>query len=69
MVQTLEAVCPAIRCEGCANAIRRSLGKLKGVRSADVAIETKRVVVTYDEGVVSARAVRDRLGLAGFPPE
>ena len=69
MNATLTAQCPAIECDGCANAIRRSLGKLAGVDSVDVAVEDKSVIVKFDAGQVSEEMVRQRLEQAGFPAE
>ena len=69
MSTTLTAQCPAIECEGCANAIRRSLGKLAGIENVGVEVEQKRVVVQYDAGQVNEAAVRQRLEQAGFPAE
>ncbi len=60
---------PNIQCDGCAGAIRRSLGKLPGVVSVDVRVADKRVDVDYDPAVTSVAAIRDRLGAAGYPAE
>ena len=60
---------PAIHCDGCANSIKRSLGKLAGVQSAEVHIETKRITIAYDDAQTNETALRERLTLAGFPPE
>ncbi|HZO89247.1 MAG TPA: heavy-metal-associated domain-containing protein [Chthonomonadaceae bacterium] len=69
MAATLQAHCPAIHCEGCANAIKRSLGKLAGVHSVEVDIPGKNVTVQYDEAQVGPGAIRERLLQAGFAPE
>ena len=69
MSATLTAHCPAIECEGCANAIRRSLGKLSGIESIEVEVEKKNVTVQYDAGQVNEAALRQRLEQAGFPAE
>jgi copper chaperone CopZ len=58
---------PAIQCDGCANSIKRSLGKLPGVQAVDVDVADKRVVVKYDDSQTNEQAVRDRLEMAGFP--
>ncbi len=69
MTATLNAHCPAIECEGCAYSIRRSLGRLPGVQNVHVDIAGKDVTVTYDESQVAAKALRQRLDQAGFPPK
>ena len=69
MSATLQVHAPAIHCEGCANSIKRSLGKLAGVESVDVDIEKKHITAVYDEAQMNADALRERLTLAGFPPD
>lgn len=60
---------PAIHCEGCANSIKRSLGKLPGVQEVDVDITGKNVRVNFDATQTTEDAIRDRLNAAGFPVE
>lgn len=67
MTMTLTA--PAIHCEGCANSIKRSLGKLAGVQRVDVDIHSKNVTVQYEDAQVTESAIRERLEQAGFPAE
>jgi copper chaperone CopZ len=62
-------IAPAIHCEGCANSIKRSLGKLPGVKDVQVDINVKRVDVLYEDTQTNESALRERLTLAGFPPE
>eukprot|EP00567_Pseudictyota_dubia_P018180 CAMPEP_0197439710 /NCGR_PEP_ID=MMETSP1175-20131217/6386_1 /TAXON_ID=1003142 /ORGANISM="Triceratium dubium, Strain CCMP147" /LENGTH=73 /DNA_ID=CAMNT_0042969669 /DNA_START=48 /DNA_END=269 /DNA_ORIENTATION=+ len=38
-------------CEGCANAVKRILGKIDGVSNIDTNVEAKTVVVTADDSV------------------
>ncbi|KAL7525994.1 hypothetical protein ACHAWF_001592 [Thalassiosira exigua] len=38
-------------CEGCANAVKRILGKVDGVTEIQTNVEAKTVVVTHGEGV------------------
>ncbi len=68
MWETFETSCPAIECEGCAASIRRSLGRLPGVRETAVDVDGKSVKVTYDPGLVGEADLRARLTAAGFPP-
>jgi copper chaperone CopZ len=58
---------PAIHCEGCANSIKRSLGKLPGVQEVEVDISGKNVRVNFDATQTSEDAIRTRLEAAGFP--
>lgn len=38
-------------CEGCANAVKRILGKVEGVTDIQTDVGTKKVVVTHGESV------------------
>ncbi|KAG7358377.1 heavy-metal-associated domain containing protein [Nitzschia inconspicua] len=38
-------------CEGCANAVKRILGKIDGVTNVDANVEAKTVIVDADESV------------------
>jgi copper chaperone CopZ len=69
MSQTLAVRCPDIVCEGCANAIQRSLGAVPGVLNVEVGVEGKAVTVRYDDTRTTEAALRERLDRAGFPPE
>ena len=69
MTTIFQAQTPAIQCEGCANAIKRSLGKLQGVQAVNVDVDGKRVSVQYESAEIDEAALRDRLALAGFPAE
>jgi copper chaperone CopZ len=67
VLQNLTVTAPAIECDGCANSIKRSLGRLAGVSAAAVDITSKQVTVTYDPSATSEEAIRARLEAAGFP--
>lgn len=60
---------PAIHCDGCANAIKRSLGRLPGVESVQVDVAAKRVEVEHDPAQTTEAALRERLAQTGFPTE
>ncbi len=60
---------PAIHCDGCANSIKRSLGKLNGVEETTVDVATKSVTVSYDETMTKDADIRTRLEAAGFPTD
>lgn len=60
---------PDISCEGCANAIKRALGTLRGVESVAVDVQSKRVTVDYAEDQVGPEDIRRRIDDAGYEPE
>ena len=68
MQNTYEAICPAIECEGCADSIRRSLGRLAGVQLVKVDVGAKHVKVEFNPAEVNEEALKARLEAAGFPP-
>lgn len=57
---------PDIVCGGCAGAIKNALGKVKGVSTVEVDVDTKRVSVEHD-GEISREQIVDVLDRAGFP--
>jgi copper chaperone len=66
---TFTAHAPAIHCDGCANSIKRSLGKLSGVQTVDVDVEQKDVRIAFDDAQTSQDAILARLHAAGFPAQ
>lgn len=57
---------PDIECDGCANSIKRALGRVGGVQSVDVDIAGKNVRVDHDPSVERSALV-SALDRAGFP--
>ena len=55
-----------IECEGCASAIKNSIGKLEGVTAVDVEVASKVVSVEHSDSI-SAEALTLALDRAGFP--
>lgn len=55
-----------ISCEGCANSIRRALGRLEGVGDVHVEVATKMVTVQYSSPA-SPDSIARALENAGFP--
>ena len=55
-----------IVCGGCAGAIKNALGRIDGVTSVDVNIDTKEVSVEHED-VLSRERIEDILDNAGFP--
>ena len=69
MIQTFQAHAPDISCEGCANAIKRSLGRVPGVQTVEVDIPGKNVTVEYDAAQTTDNDLRARLEKAGYPTQ
>jgi copper chaperone CopZ len=58
-----------IECDGCANSIRRTLGKIDGVSEVEVEVAEKRIQVQYDPAKTNEASIKERLSLAGFPAD
>jgi copper chaperone len=65
-VDTLTLRAPAIACEGCAQAIKRTLGSMPGVDAVEVEVSSKEISVQYDGSQVDETAIRERLHRAGY---
>jgi copper chaperone len=63
---TLTAHSEGISCEGCANAIRRALGRLDGVNDVAVDVPAQDITVQYDEAAVQPEQVLEKLSRAGY---
>jgi copper chaperone CopZ len=63
MTTTLKVRCPDIVCEGCATAIKRSLGGVAGVQNIEVGVENKDVTVEYD-ATQTSESTQPLIGLA-----
>lgn len=57
---------PDIECDGCANSIKRALGRVAGIQSVEVDVAAKDVSVRFD-APASAHDVEEALDQAGFP--
>ena len=57
---------PDITCEGCANAIRRAVGGVPGIRDVAVNVSEKKVTVTYNDDEVKPAAIIERIEDAGY---
>ena len=55
-----------MNCEGCENAVQRSLTRLPGVRQAQADYHTQRVVVQLDPAHADAEAIKARLAAFGY---
>ena len=65
-METTNFTAPDIECDGCANAIKRALGKIAGVSEVSVNVEAKSVAVSHDMTVSNETLVQS-LNKAGFP--
>lgn len=57
---------PDIMCDGCADSIKRVLGRASGVSDVQIDINAKTVTVAHDAST-PAQSVADALDRAGFP--
>lgn len=53
-------------CAACSSAVERVTGKLEGVRSSSVNLTTSRMVITYDESLVTPDLICRKVSKAGF---
>ena len=59
---------PDIECEGCANSIKRAVGKMNGVDTVDVDIAKKDITVHYARDLFMNREkLEETLDRIGFP--
>lgn len=58
---------PAITCEHCKTAIEGALRPLDGVETADVDIDSKRVIVAYDPEVTPREKLIEAMAAEGYP--
>ncbi len=54
-------------CAACPYLVKRSLTSIDGVQSAQVSLETKQAVVTFDDGKTNIVALTAATANAGFP--
>ena len=59
---------PDIECDGCAQAIKRALGKTPGIADVQVDINAKHVTASFD-APATEKTVLDALDKAGFPAQ
>jgi copper chaperone CopZ len=55
-----------MNCEGCENAVQRSLTRLLGVRKAQADHHTQCVVVQLDPAQTDAETIKARLAVSGY---
>ncbi len=67
--QMREWLVPDMSCEGCVQAIRRSLSGLAGVEGIAINLATKQVQVRFDPAQIQEDAIQRRIEQAGFHPQ
>ncbi len=68
-METTTLTAPDIECDGCANAIKKALGKVPGVSQINVDVTAKTVTVAHDEKAAPVPVIAAALDKAGFPTE
>ena len=64
---TFEVIGPQLMdCEGCENAVQRSLTRLPGVHRVQADHHTQRVIVQLDPTQTDAEAIKARLAVSGY---
>lgn len=65
-MKNIELNVDGMHCGGCSSRINRVLGNLDGVKSADANFENGIVKVSYDEGIVGLKEIKESIVDAGF---
>ena len=53
-------------CAACANALERAIGKLPGVKKANVNLATEKLNIEFDEEVLSVAEIEEAVEYAGY---
>ena len=53
-------------CMGCVGSVKRVLGNLDGVSSADVTLNPGQATVSYEAGKISLQAIKTAIADAGY---
>ncbi|WP_309719456.1 heavy metal-associated domain-containing protein [Armatimonas sp.] len=64
-MKTTTFIALEIECQGCASAIKKSVGTVAGVSDVQVDVDAKRVTVSHDEAT-SADVIKAAVEKAGF---
>lgn len=62
----VEVNLPSIQCGMCIRTIEEALVKVEGVINADVDIENKKVIVTYDDTKTDLKSIEHGITAAGY---
>ena len=64
-MQSIAFIAPEIECQGCAVAIKKSVGAVVGVSQVSVDVDTKQVTV-HHEATTAPAAIKAAIEKAGF---
>jgi mercuric ion binding protein len=56
-------------CGTCPYVVKKALGTVPGVLKAEVSLERKQAIVTYDDAKTSVDSLRKAVGNAGYPAQ
>ena len=65
-MQTVTLNIDGMTCGGCVKSVTRLLEGVEGVEKAEVSLENKNAVITFDEGKTDADALIDAVEDGGF---
>ncbi len=65
--QTVTLYVPGMSCAACPITIKKALMRVEGVEAVDASYESRTAVVSFDDAVTSAEAVRQATGNVGYP--
>jgi copper chaperone len=65
---TVTYTVPAISCSHCTHTIETEVGELKGVQSVKADVNTKKVIITFDEPA-NETIIKDLLAEIDYPAE
>ena len=65
-MQTVTLNIDGMTCGGCVKSVTRLLGGVEGVEKAEVSLENKNAVVTFDESKTDADALVDAVEDGGY---
>lgn len=66
MMQTTIIGIQGMTCMGCVASVKRVLGAIEGVATAEVSLEKAQATVTYDPGKASLSAINTAITDAGY---
>ncbi|MBX3673244.1 MAG: mercury resistance system periplasmic binding protein MerP [Burkholderiales bacterium] len=66
-VKTVTLSVPGMNCATCPITVKKALGKVDGVTRAEVNLEKRAAVVTFDDSRTSLEALTRATGDAGYP--
>jgi copper chaperone len=55
-------------CMHCQLRVKKAIEEVEGVRKADVNLQTKQVVIEYEEGKANTEKIKDAIREAGYEP-